>query len=89
VNQRPDEGTAEASGQLHGLDAEHMQAIGQQIQAVWEGVADRLRDVHAALQRSGLLDDRPPADPRARALWLRQHRGTGPVCIPHAKRRDR
>lgn len=37
-----------------------------------------LDNLSGALADAGLHGDRPPADPKARALWLRQHRNTGP-----------
>lgn len=37
-----------------------------------------LADVHRSLVDAGVLPEPPPEDPRERALWLRQHRGTGP-----------
>jgi hypothetical protein len=36
------------------------------------------RSLGEALRDAGVLPEEPPADPRARALWLRRHRGTGP-----------
>lgn len=30
------------------------------------------------LREANLLPEEPPEDPQARALWLRQHRNTGP-----------
>lgn len=33
-----------------------------------------------ALQQARLLEEIPPTEPRARALWLRQHRNTGPTA---------
>lgn len=43
----------------------------------------------AQLREAGLLPEVPPEDPRARALWLRQHRGTGPSRQVQHERRPR
>lgn len=32
-----------------------------------------------AANAAGLADEEPPTDPRARALWMKQHRNTGPT----------
>lgn len=50
------------------------EALGRAIEAY--GLA--LRPVVEQLREAGVLPEEPPTDPRARALWLRQHRGTGP-----------
>jgi len=41
-----------------------------------------LADLGPAMDRiraAGLLPEDPPEDPKARALWMRQHRNTGPA----------
>lgn len=38
----------------------------------------QLDDVYGKLREAGIVPEEPPGDPRTRALWLRQHRGTGP-----------
>lgn len=54
-----------------------------------EGLAPQLDH----LRTVGLLPDDGPTDPRARALWLRQHRSTGPEVaraqLAHRPRRHR
>jgi hypothetical protein len=43
--------------------------------------------IRDSLREGGALPKQPPADPRAHALWLRQHRGTGPVrMVQHGPR---
>lgn len=32
-----------------------------------------------AAREAGLVPEEPPTDPRARALWMKQHRNTGPA----------
>ncbi|MFC6090856.1 hypothetical protein [Saccharothrix lopnurensis] len=50
-------------------------------------MADAFRMAVRALdQLAPLLHDQPPTEPRARALWLRQHRGTGPQRQQRAPR---
>lgn len=40
--------------------------------------AAALGPVLERLREANLLPEEPPEDPQARALWLRQHRNTGP-----------
>jgi hypothetical protein len=47
----------------------------------------RTEPVSQQLEAAGVLEQQPPADPAARALWLRQHRNTGPTQRPRAPRR--
>jgi hypothetical protein len=42
----------------------------------------------AVEQLAPLLPETPPTDPRARALWLRQHRNTGPAQKPQRAPRE-
>lgn len=51
-------------------------------QALTDAVAEASAALHtlgSALADAGLTPDTPPRDVRARALWLRRHRNTGPV----------
>jgi len=65
-----------------GLAVEHAaRQIGEALTA--------LAPVRGQLVDAGVLPDPGPADPRARALWLRQHRGTGPVRMAQHERRPR
>jgi hypothetical protein len=73
------------------IDPEH---IRQAVAASWHSL-ERVRAAAAAMvpmfaaaqeamrrapALDEALDDRPPTDPMARALWLRQHRNTGPAA---------
>jgi hypothetical protein len=54
-------------------------------------IMERLRE---DLQAAGAIPEHPPEDPKARALWLRQHRNTGPrrpgpQDSPRRRRTDR
>lgn len=40
-----------------------------------------------AAREAGMVPEQPPTDPRARALWLRQHRSVGPGGEPAGRRR--
>lgn len=67
------------------FDPSSVQQVAQVAQdwltAMWQAaahVAERMQQLATALRRAGVLPDQPPDDPRARALWLRQHRNTGP-----------
>jgi hypothetical protein len=46
------------------------------VNAVFEALAPAFEQLGRTL--GGLLPEQPPVDPVERALWLRQHRGTGP-----------
>lgn len=52
------------------------------------GFIDGVRDAAAALKpfADALAQPKPPTDPRARALWLRQNRSTGPAASARAPR---
>jgi len=61
------------------------------IHATWALIAEEVtvaaRAWTEALRNVEGLPEVPPTDPRARALWLRQRRGTGPVrqrCAPRS-----
>lgn len=43
------------------------------------GLLDGIRDAADAIRKFGLITKQPPTDPKARALWLRQHGNTGPA----------
>lgn len=73
--------TAEQLGRAAQVAAEQ---IGRAFAALVEG----LRPVREQLVDAGVLPDEGPADPRERALWLRQHRNTGPE-VPRAQRARR
>lgn len=45
---------------------------------VCKAYAESIPPALRQLREAGVLPEPPPEDPRARALWLRQHRGTGP-----------
>jgi hypothetical protein len=49
-------------------------ALGRAVEAY--GLA--VRPVVEQLRDAGVLTELPPEEPRERALWVRQHRGTGP-----------
>lgn len=51
------------------------EVFGERVRAVLAAT----RRFHAALVEAGPCDEQPPTSPRARALWLRQHRPTGPA----------
>jgi hypothetical protein len=62
-------------------------------QPIFDGLASAMQQITTAFQQAatafvdaGLLDEQPPADPRARALWLRRHRNTGPREQPFRRR---
>lgn len=69
---------------------ERMRAVNEQIgQAwtdAWRNIAEAVRPFAEHLERSGVLEEQPPEDPRERALWLRQHRNTGPAVQARAPR---
>lgn len=45
----------------------------------WDGLTDGLIKFGKAAAEAGLVpEEEPPTDPRARALWMKQHRGHGP-----------
>jgi hypothetical protein len=50
---------------------------------------DQLRQVFDQFRDAGVVPAQPPDDPRARALWLRQHRNTGPSRDVVHQRRPR
>lgn len=54
--------------------------------AVGQAVAPMVAAAEAA-REAGLVPEEPPPDPMARALWLRQHRNTGPAVRQRAPRR--
>jgi len=65
---------------------ERMREAGEQLRLVIDSVRRGFEEMRPAivqvaesLRRAGVLAEQPPTDPRARALWLRQHRNTGPA----------
>lgn len=42
-------------------------------------IAEAMRPIAASLREAGLLPEEAPEEPRARALWMRHHRNTGPA----------
>lgn len=63
-----------------------------------ETFGQRMREIGAVMRRvnerlvplvESTRPPEPPTDPRERALWLRQHRNTGPAREPFARRRSR
>lgn len=48
----------------------------------WRALLDPLTIVATTTQGDFTLSPTPPADPRARALWAKQSRGTGPIPEP-------
>lgn len=62
----------------------------------WYRVEQQLREATRkliaamdSLKRAGVAPETPPEDPRARALWMKQHRGTGPGKPVQEQRRRR
>jgi hypothetical protein len=70
------------------------EAIGATVEAAARALAEAIEayrplveSTYATLRDAGVLPEVPPEDPRERALWLRQHRGTGPDRqVQHARR---
>lgn len=63
--------------------------FGEALQGICDLVGGIFRDIAAAyqplietLQEAGAIPTPPPADPRERALWMRDHRNTGPAPEP-------
>lgn len=58
------------------------------VRRVFAATAARVTEALAPLNElaRALGTEKPPADPRARALWLRQRRDTGPALPPLARR---
>lgn len=57
-----------------------IQAVGEAAIRYVNTAMPVLKDLHRVLREAGVLPDEPPKDDaRARALWLRQHRNTGPA----------
>jgi hypothetical protein len=50
-----------------------------------KAAAESLDTFVQRLQEAGVLKPSAPTEPRARALWLRQHRNTGPARNPHVR----
>ena len=56
----------------------HARKAGKIFAAAFQGVVDDVAATVEALGRWNLIAEPPPADPRERALWAKQNRGTGP-----------
>lgn len=50
-------------------------------------IMDGFKDIADAAQSAGLIDEQPPTDPRAHALWMKQHRGHGPEAPKNWRKR--
>lgn len=61
---------------------------GRQITTTLAHIGEEIGKAAEAMQQLGLLAEQPPADPQARALWLRQHRNTGPARKPQRAPRE-
>jgi hypothetical protein len=82
--------TAEQAALLRQLFEDFGAAVREAVEQLGP-VMDRLRE---DLRAAGVIPEEPPEDPQARALWLRQHRNTGPrrpgpQDSPRHRRRDR
>ena len=70
--------------------ADRMRAVAEEVgQAwvdAWRDISEALVPIAEQLQRSGLIEEQPPTDPRERALWLRRNRNTGPSASARAPR---
>lgn len=62
---------------------DELMAVGRQIAKSLAGMAQAAEE----FRKADLLVELPPTDPKARALWLRQHRNTGPTQQRRAPRR--
>lgn len=72
---------ARLEGQFQQLAAWANRAVEDLVRALAPAMTEfgrQLNDMYGKLREAGILPEEPPGDPRARALWLRQHRGTGP-----------
>lgn len=53
---------------------------GAEIFVSWiDEAATAFRKFGEAARDAGLVPEEPPTDPRARAIWMKQHRNTGPA----------
>jgi len=62
--------------------------LGRAFREAMEQLGPVMQRLRESLQEAGVLPETPPEDPKARALWLRQHRSTGPAR-PGPQRRRR
>lgn len=69
--------------------AELWQRVIEGLRPAVEAIGKAMGDAAASLRGSALLPERPPVDPRARALWARDNRSTGPVRMAQHERRPR
>lgn len=63
--------------------AEALMAAGRRIAQSLAHMGRELDKAAEAMQQLGLLATQPPTDAKSRALWLRQHRNTGPTQQRH------
>lgn len=64
------------------------------LREVWAGFKPMFDDLVGALSKfgeaakqAGLVAEEPPTDPRARALWMKQHRNHGPETPKNWRKR--
>lgn len=69
------------------LDEVQFDSLAEALMAAGRRIAKSLASMREHLEAAGLLVEQPPADPKARALWLVQHRNTGPAQRQRAPRR--
>ncbi len=65
-----------------------IQTVMRQMVDAINGTAPQVERLRDALRQAGQLPEEPPTDPRARALWARRNRSTGPSrpAAGHARR---
>lgn len=81
--------TPEQAARLFTEMGEAMTPVIRGFVEIVEQAARDLAGLRIHFREAGLLSDDPPSeDPRARALWLRRNRSTGPV-VPTAARQKR
>jgi hypothetical protein len=76
------------------LTAEDLARVNDSIRKTLEGMVKAAADAAESLQpfidnlrEAGLLDEEPPTDPKARALWMKQRRNTGPTTPKNWRKR--
>ncbi len=69
---------AEAARQAFDTLGEYLRSWSEACSEACRSASEQLTGWHKALREADVLPAEPPTDPRARALWLRQHRNTGP-----------
>lgn len=77
----------DSGSELHRIALARITQPLEQLTAIWADIVEAVRPAVEAMQQVGLLlEQQPPTDPKARALWLRQHRNTGPTRQRRAPR---